>query len=343
MNAGRARSAEAPGPARVHEASAATALAGQAAADGIADPDRCSNARTGGGSAVMTIHRGTAAYPAALADIPEPPDPVYAIGDPTCLAMAPEATVAIVGTRDASPHGTHVAEALGRAFAEAGVVVVSGLARGIDAAAHRGALAAGGRTVAVLGTGPDVPYPASHRTLHQRIAASGLILSENPPGRHAFKSCFPRRNRLIAALSKVTIVVEAPFKSGALNTASQALELGRVVAAVPGPIGDARCLGSNTILRDGAHVLASIDDALTLAGVSRNRTVPRLAGGIEADIWDKLADGPSTVDSIAEAIGHAAGEVAAAISRLELAGLVSAGADGSVRADPRLTDSGCIK
>ncbi len=286
--------------------------------------------------AVRAHYPGSDGYPPVLANIPDPPGAVYTIGDPRCVSEAPEGTVAIVGTRNASPYGTSVAEALGRAFAEAGVVVVSGLARGIDAAAHRGALAASGRTVAVLGTGPDVPYPAGHRSLHKRVASCGLILSESPPGRQAFKGCFPRRNRLIAALSKVTIVVEAPFKSGALNTASQALDLGRVVAAVPGPIGQERCLGSNTLLRDGAHVIASVDDALALVGVSRKLTVNKTPSDVDAELWNILRHGPVGVDVLAEASARPASEIAAAVSRLELAGLVTVGADGSVIPDPAL-------
>lgn len=285
----------------------------------------------GGTWEIRAVAKSDSAYPAALAALAGPPSPLYAVGELACLAGAPEATVAIVGTRDASEYGLHVAEALGRAFAQAGAVVVSGLARGVDSAAHRGALAAGGRTVAVLGTGVDVPYPATNRSLHARIADCGLVVSENQPGRQAYPGCFPRRNRLIAALAKVTIVVEAPFKSGALNTASQALDLGRSVAAVPGQIGQHRCEGSNTLLRDGAHVLASLDDALALLGVSRNETVRQPLGGVEADVWEALQSDAITTDAVAECLDRPAGEVATAISRLELAGLVAVGAGGIVR------------
>lgn len=282
------------------------------------------------GLTIRALQPGCSGYPAALAGIAEAPDPLYVIGDPSCLTDSPVGTVAIVGTRNASEYGVRVAQALGRAFAEAGAVVVSGLARGIDSAAHRGALEGGGRTVAVLGTGPDVPYPAGNRWLHNQIATSGLVISENPPGRQAYKGCFPRRNRLIAALAKLTIVVEAPHKSGAINTATQALELGRVVAAVPGHLGQLRCEGSNTLLRDGAQVLASIDDALALLGVSRNRTVTNVSGAAEADVWDLIGSGYRTVDRIAEDSGRDVGDVAAAVSRLEITGLVAVGADGTL-------------
>ncbi|MEA3247213.1 MAG: DNA-processing protein DprA [Gemmatimonadota bacterium] len=292
------------------------------------------------GLVIRALQPGCSEYPAALAGIAEAPDPLYVIGDSSCLSDAPQGTVAIVGTRDASEYGVRVAQALGRAFAEAGAVVVSGLARGIDSAAHRGALEGGGRTVAVLGTGPDVPYPAGNRRLHGQIAKDGLVISENPPGRHAYKGCFPRRNRLIAALSRLTIVVEAPHKSGALNTATQALELGRVVAAVPGHLGQPRCEGSNTLLRDGAHVLASVDDALALLGVSRKRTVAYVSGGADADVWDLIGSGCRTVDRIAEDSGREIGEVAAAVSRLEITGLVAVGSDGTIHPTLAVDGSG---
>lgn len=190
------------------------------------------------------------------------------LGDPGALDEAPRRHVAIVGTREASPYGIRVAERLAEACARAGLVVVSGLARGIDAAAHRAALGAGGLTVGVQGTGVDVPYPASHRTLHQALVRSGTVISEMEPGTSATPGCFPRRNRLIAALCQVTVVVEAGFKSGAINTASQALELGRTVAAVPGRIDEERSAGANLLIRDGAQVLTDVDDLLGLYGLS---------------------------------------------------------------------------
>src|SRR6202030_1437326 len=156
----------------------------------------------------------------------------------------------------------------------AGASVVSGMARGIDAAAHRTAIEEGGNTVAVLGTGIDVPYPVGHRQLHRSIAEHGLVLSENPPGATPHQGAFPKRNRIIAALAPVTIVVEAGFRSGALNTASQAIELGRTVAAVAGPIDSDKSRGSNQLLRDGAVLIAVPEDALTLLGVSLPRVAP---------------------------------------------------------------------
>lgn len=195
------------------------------------------------------------------------------MGDPSALDAAPSRHIAIVGTREASPYGIRVAERLATAAAQAGLVVVSGLARGIDAAAHRAVLRVGGRTIGIQGTGVDVPYPASHRALHEALVEQGTVLSEMEPGTSATPGCFPRRNRLIAALCQVTLVVEAPFKSGAINTATQALELGRTVAAVPGRMDDPTAQGSNQLIRDGAQVIAEVEDLLALYGI-----VPGLAG-----------------------------------------------------------------
>lgn len=291
---------------------------------------------------VQRVERGVPEYPRVLEDLDNPPAQFYAIGDLGALAAAPGRLVAIVGTREASGYGLRVARALGRAFAEAGVLVVSGMARGIDSAAHLGALEAGGKTIAVLGTGPDVPYPVGNRGLHGRIAETGLILSESEPGRAAFQGCFPRRNRIIAALAKATIVVEAGHKSGALNTASQALQLGRVVGAVPGMIDVSEAAGSNVLLRDGALVIAGVSDALAAMSVSRKGTVSRPEmTEKEAVIWDVLstvlADGmgpPATADGLAELTGLAVRDVLSAVSNLELVGLVRRESDGRItRAD----------
>lgn len=209
---------------------------------------------------------GAQDLPACFRDLSRPPAGLWCLGDSGSLAGAPDGHVAIVGTREASPYGIRVAERLAAACARAGLVVVSGLARGVDAAAHRAALAEGGRTIGVQGTGVDVPYPASHRTLHDALVRRGSVLSEMEPGTRATPGCFPRRNRLIAALCRVTVVVEAGFKSGAINTASQALDLGRTVAAVPGRIDDAGSAGANLLIRDGAQVITEIADLLALFG-----------------------------------------------------------------------------
>jgi DNA processing protein len=262
-------------------------------------------------------------YPQALRDTPRPPESIFTIGDDSILQLAPNRLVAIVGTRDATPYGMRAAAALAQAFCAAGIGVVSGLARGIDSAAHRAALEAGGKTVAVMGTGVDVPYPVGHRALHAEVGRRGLLVSETEPGTPAFQGCFPRRNRIIAGLARVTIVVEAPYKSGAINTAAQALEANRVVAAVPGPMDSPRSAGSNLLLRDGAQVIHSIDDALMLYGLSTGRKYegPTL-GALESAVWDALAAGPAPVEAITGRAGLSVRQVLEGIARLELNGLV---------------------
>lgn len=277
------------------------------------------------------IGRGDDDYPQALEELRHPPESIFTIGDASILRMAPNRLVAIVGTRDASPYGVKVAAALATAFTNAGVGVVSGLARGVDSAAHRAVLAAGGKTVAVMGTGVDVPYPVGHRGLHAEIAANGLVISENEPGSPAAPGCFPRRNRIIAGLARVTIVVEAPYKSGAINTATQALDADRVVAAIPGPIDSPRSAGSNLLIRDGAQIIHAIDDALMLYGLTRARQDDGPAvGGVESVLWDALAAGPATVDLLTARSGLDVRHVLEGIARLELCGMVQQQAGGSI-------------
>ena len=205
------------------------------------------------------------------------------------------------------------------------------MARGIDGIAHRTALEKNGRTVAVLGTGVDVPYPAGHRHLHRTIAERGLVLSENPPGMTAHQGAFPKRNRIIAALAPVTIVVEAGRRSGALNTAGQALELGRIVAAVPGPIDSAQSVGSNELLRDGAVMIASIDDALALLGVSLPKQTDDLdLPEPERRLWDCLREGPADVDRLSDQTGLGLAQCLSAVSSLEIRGLIQCSLAGEI-------------
>jgi DNA processing protein len=272
---------------------------------------------------------GDAGYPETLLDLPDPPPCLFALGSPDVLA-AP--TVAIVGTRSATPYGERVTRQLAGALARAGACVVSGMALGIDAVAHQGALDAGGRTVAVLGTGIDVPYPRAHRALHRRIAGAGLVLSEHPPGVAATAGCFPRRNRIIAALAAVVVVVEAGHRSGALITASHALELGRTVAAVPGPIDAPSSAGSNELLRDGAVVIATADDALALVGLTAPRTRP--AAELSPDerrVWEALAGGALDLDALTHRSALPVRQCLAAITALELAGAVECALTGEIR------------
>ena len=222
---------------------------------------------------------------------------------------------------------------------KAGLTVVSGLARGVDAAAHRAAMEAGGTTLAVNGPGVDVAYPVSHRALHEAIQERGAVLSEMEPGTKAFPGCFPRRNRIIAALAKVTVVVEAGFRSGAINTASQALELGRIVAAVPGPIDDPRSAGANLLIRDGALVITDVDDLLMACGLSTSTSDNRVGreGSVSGPAGSGLADLDGRIlamlvpratpaSDLAFQLGVPVGQISASLLRLELARL--AGRDG---------------
>lgn len=275
--------------------------------------------------------RDSAQYPPELLDLQYPPSELYAMGSPTALDKL---RVAIVGTRNSTAYGERITRTLTRAFARAGVSVISGMARGIDGAAHRTALEEGGNTVAVLGTGIDVAYPVGHRQLHRAIAERGLVVSENPPGMKAHQGAFPKRNRIIAALAPVTIVVEAGFRSGALNTASQALELGRVVAAVPGPIDSEQSRGSNQLLRDGAVLIAAPDDALALLGISPpkdpGQTTPLLPE-TEQKVWDALTPGFADIDSLPATTGLTMAECLAAVTSLEILELVDCSLAGEVR------------
>ena len=282
-------------------------------------------------SAIQRWPRGSAQYPIELNDLQIPPTELFAIGRAEVLGKP---RVAIVGTRDSTAYGERVARSLTRTFVRAGVTVISGMARGIDGAAHRAALEEGGDTVAVLGTGIDVPYPVGHRQLHRAIAERGLVVSENPPGMTAHKGAFPKRNRIIAALAPVTIVVEAGFRSGALNTASQALELGRTVAAVPGPIDSDQSRGSNQLLRDGAVLIAAPDDALTLLGISppadRQKAMPTLPD-TEQKVWDALDAGFAEMDSLPGTTGLSMAECLASVTSLEILGLVECSLAGEIR------------
>ena len=275
--------------------------------------------------------RGSAAYPRELLDLQIPPTELYAIGDASALTGP---RVSIVGTRDSTAYGERITRTLTRTLVRSGVTVISGMARGIDGAAHRTALEQGGNTVAVLGTGIDVPYPVGHRQLHRAIAERGLVVSENPPGMRAHQGAFPKRNRIIAALAPVTIVIEAGFRSGALNTASQALELGRIVAAVPGPIDSEQSRGSNQLLRDGAVLIAAADDALALLGISPPKgadCAPPVLPDSEQKVWDALAGGLTEMDSLPASTTLSMAECLAAVTSLEILGLVECSLAGEIR------------
>jgi DNA processing protein len=279
--------------------------------------------------AVRFLRRGDSAYPPLLRQLYDPPLQLYLRGDaaPELLARP---SVAIVGARSCSAYGAEVARGLGRELAAAGVVVVSGLARGIDGEAHRGALEAQGPTVAVLGCGIDRDYPRSHEELARRVAEAGLIVSEYPPGVEPAPWRFPARNRVIAGLCLATVVVEARERSGALITADFALELGRDVFAVPGEITAARSAGTNNLLRQGAAPLLGVDDVLQALGLERAPPPPIPASSAGEALLRMLAEEPRGADALARASGRTSAQVAAVLVELELAGLVSQ-ADGVYR------------
>jgi DNA processing protein len=263
-------------------------------------------------------------FPHLLAAIHDPPPRLFLRGAAD-RAVLERPAVAVVGARGCSPYGAQVARTLGRELAAAGLVVVSGLARGVDGEAHRGALEAGGVTVAVLGCGIDRDYPASHRDLARRIAEQGLVVSEYEAGVEPAPWRFPARNRIIAGLCPVTIVVEARERSGALITADFALEEGREVVVVPGEITSGLSRGTNALLRLGATPLTCVDDVLELFGLEVGPSPKPDLGATAARLLAELARAPAGIDELVRASGLRAGEVAAALTELEVAGLVAEG------------------
>jgi DNA processing protein len=243
--------------------------------------------------------------------------------------------VAVVGARAATVYGLDVARELAAALASAGVVVVSGLARGIDAAAHRAALAAGGLTVAFSACGPDLVYPAEHTGLASEIATSGAVVTEMPLGTPPLPHYFPLRNRLISGLAEVVVVVEARRRSGSLLTARRALDQGRDVMAVPGPINVPTSQGPNQLLRDGARAVCGVADLLDALGLVaqpvRPRRVETALGADSRVMLASLRAGPGTRDELAARLDLTAGDLAMALLELELAGLVSTDRDGRLR------------
>lgn len=278
--------------------------------------------------ALRTLARREPGYPPLLAELHDPPASLFLRGQMEAL-QGPG--VAVVGARSCSAYGAQVARSLARELATAGVVVVSGLARGVDGEAHRGALEAGGRTVAVLGCGIDRDYPRSHAELARRIVSSGAVISEYPPGVEPAPWRFPARNRIIAGLALATVVVEARERSGALITADFALELGRDVFAVPGEITSGLSAGTNDLLRQGAAPLTCAGDVLDAVGVQMEPSGAALAvSAPAAAVLAILGNGASGADELTRASGLSSPEVAAALVELELAGL-AAQADGVYR------------
>ncbi|HET8775973.1 MAG TPA: DNA-processing protein DprA [Thermoanaerobaculia bacterium] len=267
---------------------------------------------------------GDDAYPVLLREIVDPPLVLHFRGDVSLLARP---ALAIVGSRRASPYGVNAAAMLGRQVAGAGIAIVSGGARGIDAAAHHAALEAGGATIAVLGTGIDVVYPASNRRLFERIVERGLLVSEFPPGTPPRPEHFPMRNRVISGLARGTVIVEATSRSGSLITARMAAEQGRDVFAVPGSIFSAGSEGTHRLVQSGAKLVHDVNDvleefpgALRVAPTPDAEPEPPLK-----EVLDALSkDDGAHVDAVAAKVGRTPALVAESLLQLELEGWIRA-------------------
>lgn len=274
-------------------------------------------------SACWSVCRHHPAYPSGLRDLGDAPSALFCIGEPCRLALLePDRTVAIVGARRATTYGRGVATQLGRDLARVGLSVVSGMAHGIDASAHRGAIESG-FTCAVLGCGPDVAYPATNRGLHRRIREQGLVISELPPGTTPWRWTFPARNRIMAGLASMTVVVEAAIRSGSLITTTMAADCGRDVGAVPGPVNSETSGGSNALISSGACLITCAQDVLD-AMVGVGETALRASGSpLDPDLMEALggferSDG--SFDSFARGAGLDASQATIALTRLELLG-----------------------
>jgi DNA processing protein len=262
-------------------------------------------------------------YPPRLLHLADPPPVLFLRGDPGLLSRP---GVAVVGSRKATARARDVATRLGRAIAGAGTPVVSGLALGVDGAAHRGALEVQGPTVAVLGRGADRPYPRSHAALFRSVVSEGLAVSEFPPGTPPLPHHFPRRNRVLAALSSAVVVVEARARSGALITVEHALDLGLDVWAVPGPIDEPTCAGSNGLLVDGAKPLVSLNAFVEECLSIDHRAADPVRGSFGPDenrVLASLAEGPRSADEIATVADLDVTRVLAVLTDLELRGWIS--------------------
>ena len=305
--------------------------------DAAAARRRCSD------RAVTAICRCDERYPAPLRELPDAPAVLHVLGDPErFVTLVERDCVAIVGARRGTPYGLEQARGLGRALAAAGVTVVSGMALGVDSAAHVGALDGGGTTLAVLAGGVERPYPSSKRQLHARIAAAGAVVSELPPGTAVRRWTFPARNRIIAALGRLTVVVEAGERSGSLITAALSLDLGRDVAAMPGLVTSPASAGTHALIVDGARLVRGAHDVLELLyGAAAGEEGTAAEGGrperqgegasaeagaerLPADLTlllERVGGGCDTVAALT-ADGTAVDGVLAGLAQLELRGLV---------------------
>ena len=268
---------------------------------------------------ILTLH--DPGYPAPLAHIPDPPLLLYITGRIDLLARP---LVAVVGSRNASMQGRANAEGFARALSEAGLCVVSGLALGVDTAAHEGALDGPGSTIAVIGTGIDRVYPARNRALAHRIAGEGCVVSEYALGTPPLAGNFPRRNRIISGLAAGVLVVEAAAGSGSLITAQLAAEQGREVFAIPGSIHSALAKGCHQLIREGAQLVETVDEVLAALSVSPLATASSLCGPEAAEdiVLSALGHDPVGIDALLERVGGDAGMLGGRLLELELAGLV---------------------
>jgi len=276
----------------------------------------------------MLLTPGDDRFPPALRPIPDAPTLLFVKGD---VSLLDRPAVAIVGSRHHSRYGDEVCRHFAGALARAGLVVVSGMARGLDAVAHHAALDAGGTTVGVLGNGLGVVYPAANRALYDRVEEGGCLLTEFPPGERPHAGSFPRRNRLISGLAAATVVVEARERSGALITVDCALAQGREVFAVPGPISSPTSVGCNRLIQQGARPALSIEDVLEEYGIA---AAPEAASDVDLspedrDVLTLLERGACSADDVALALGWPIERALAALTDLELRGVV-AGDPGKV-------------
>ena len=283
-----------------------------------------------GANGCNLVRKGVSGYPKLLEDLHDAPPILFSRG---VMTEADELAVAIVGTRHATAYGTRQADRIAYGLAKAGVTVVSGLARGIDAAAHEGALSAGGRTIAVLGGGLGQIYPAEHVGLADAVAADGAVISEFAPHAKPRGGMFPQRNRIIAALSIATLVIEAPDRSGALITARQAGEMGRDVLALPGAVTSRASRGTNQLIRDGATLVQTVDDVLESLGPMarsvttedghevRNPAELKL-NELERTVLESIEPTSTLIDQVIASSGLPAHQVMATISVLEIRRLI---------------------
>jgi DNA processing protein len=282
-------------------------------------------------SGVRIVASGDDGYPPLLGDIPDPPSLLYVRGT---IEPADQLAIALVGSRKCTPYGIRIAERLASSLARVGLTVVSGLARGIDAAAHRGALASGGRTIAVMANGLGEVYPPEHEELARDVAASGALISESPMGQSPLAGLFPQRNRIISGLSLGVVVVEATPRSGSLSTARHATDQNREVFAVPGPVDSLPSRGCHYLIRDGAKLVETVDDILEELGplvreVKTKAEEPSIRHPAELSLSDqertllgRLDDRGVAIDDLIAGTGLTASQVMATLSVLELRRLV---------------------